>query len=135
MNNPYSTNRPYATRREPGLVLLFSILSLGIYYWCWIYAASDELNHYDGEPDTSPGLEVLFSILTCHIYSIYWDYKTAKKIARLQAKAGLPVTDNAILFLVLNFIGLGVVPALISQGHMNEIFPRLDEQRQGERYV
>jgi hypothetical protein len=96
-------------RREPGIVLLLHIITCGIYYLWWIYATSEEMNAFDCDPDTSPGLEVLFSIITCGLYTIYWDYKTAKKISRMQSKVGFPPGDNAVLYMVLNFIGLGLV--------------------------
>jgi hypothetical protein len=79
---------------------------------------------FDGEPDTSPSMELLFSIISCGLYTIYWDYKVAQKIARLQMKVGLPPTDNSTLYLVLNFIGLGLIPSMIEQGHLNDIWYR-----------
>jgi hypothetical protein len=109
-------------RREPGLVLLFSILTGGIYYLYYIYKVSEETQTFLNEPDTSPMLEVVLSICTCGLYTIYWDYKMAKKIAQMQQTVGLPVTDNSTLYLILNFVGLGIVNSLIEQGHLNEVW-------------
>ncbi len=111
-------------RREPGVVLLLHIVTFGIYYLWWIYRTSEEMMAFDQEPDTSPALELLFSIISCGIYTVYWDYKTAQKIARMQAKVGIRPTDNSILYLVLNCIGLGLIPSMIEQGHLNEIWNR-----------
>jgi uncharacterized protein DUF4234 len=66
MNNVYSTSQPrVGVRREPGIVLFLHIITFGIYYLWWIYAVSEEMLAFDGQPDTSPSLEVLFSIITC----------------------------------------------------------------------
>jgi hypothetical protein len=128
MNNFYSPNTPaIGERREPGVVLLLHIITCGIYYLLWIYKTSEEMLAFDLEPDTSPGLEVLFSIISCGLYTIYWDYKTAEKIGKLQRKVGMPATDNRILFLVLNFVGLGLVPSMIEQGDLNNIWNRAQQ--------
>jgi hypothetical protein len=116
-------------RREPAIVLLLSIVTCGIYYFYWLYCVSGEIQEFLQEPDTSPGLEVLLSILTMGLYVIYWDYKTGQKIARMQGRVGLPVTDNAILYLVLNLVGFGFVNALIEQGHLNEVWNAAQQQR------
>lgn len=120
--------RQLGERREPGIVLLLTIVTCGIYYFIYLYKASEEIEAFTGEVDTSPTLEVVLSILTCGLYTIYWDYKTAKKIARMQQQVGLPSNDNAILYLVLNLLGVGFVNALIQQGHLNSIWDAASRQ-------
>jgi hypothetical protein len=51
------------------------------------------------------------------LYIFYWDYKQAKKIMRMQMMVGLPPADNAVLYIVLNLLGLGFINAMIEQGH------------------
>lgn len=109
-------------RRDPAMVLLLTIVTCGIYYFFWLYSVSQEIQDFLEEPDTSPGLEVLLCFVTCGLYIFYWDYKTAQKIARMQQMTGLRITDNAILYLVLNLVGIGFVNALIQQGHLNEVW-------------
>ena len=109
-------------RREPGLVLLLGILTCHLYYLYWIHQTSRELLEFDGMPDTSPGMEVLLSILTCGLYTIFWDFKTAQKIARIQAKVGLPPTDNSLLYLALNLVALGLIPSMVMQWGLNDIW-------------
>ena len=113
---------PKGHQRDPAVVLLLSFVTCGIYYLYWIYMVSDETRNYIGEPDTDPGVEVILSLVTCFMYTYYWDYKMGRKLAAMQAMAGVPVTDNAILYLVLNFFQLGFLPMLIQQGHLNEIW-------------
>jgi hypothetical protein len=115
--------RRLGTRREPGLVLLFGILTFGIYYLWWIHEVSRETQEYLGEPDTTPTLEVVLTVVTCGIYIYFWDWKMAEKIHRMQQMAGVPnPTNNNILYLVLNLFGLGIVNSMIEQGHLNEIW-------------
>jgi hypothetical protein len=40
---------------------------------------------------------------------------------------GQPQNDNAILYLVLNFVGLGLVPSMIEQGDLNNIWYRAEQ--------
>ena len=116
------------TRREPGLVLLFSLLTCGIYYYWWVYAVSAEIQDFLGEYDTPPWLELVLAALTCGLYLFYWDWKIAEKIARMQQQVGLPVTNNAVLYLVLNLLGagpvygLGLLVPLIQQMHLNDVW-------------
>lgn len=131
MNPLNSPNDPYPRRlgeyREPWLVLLLHVVTCSIYYWWWIYAASKEMREFDDVPDTDPGTEVLLSIITCGIYTIYWDFKTAKKIARLQSRVGLPQSDNSILYVILNLLGLGLIPSMIEQKDLNDIWHRAQQ--------
>jgi hypothetical protein len=126
---PYSSpgfGRPaypqYRENREPGLVLIFSILSCGLYYFYWLYKASDESQSFLGEPDTAPGVEVLLSLITCGIYILFWDYKFAKKMIRMQEAVGVRVVDNTVLYLALDILGLGIITPLIEQAHLNEVW-------------
>ncbi len=115
-------------RRDPALVLVFILLTCGIYYLYFIYKVSEETQDYLGEPDTSPLVDVLLCVLTCGLWNIYWDYKTGKKIARMYEMAGLPVTDNAALYLILDLIGVGgfasvgIVNSLLQQDSLNRFW-------------
>lgn len=115
-------------RRDPALVLVFILLTCGIYYLYFIYKVSEETQEYLGEPDTAPLMDVLLSVLTCGLWNIYWDYKTGKKIARMCEAAGLPVTDNAVLYLILDLLGVGgfasvgIINPLLQQDSLNRIW-------------
>ena len=111
-------------RREPGLVLILSLLTCGIYYLWWIAEVSKETQEFLNEPDTSPTMEVVLTLVTCGIYNIYWDYKMGKKIARMQGAVGMTPTDNSVLYLVLDLLGVGVVNGLMEQGALNDVWYR-----------
>ena len=116
------------TPRSPGLTLLLILLTCGIYYLYFIYVTSQETQDFLEEPDTSPGLEVLLCLLTCGLYNIYWDYKMGKRIAEMCVRVGLPPTDNAVLYLVLDLVGvggfasLGLLNPVLQQESLNRIW-------------
>lgn len=123
--------------RSPGLTLLLILLTCGIYYLYFIYVASQETQDFLEEPDTSPGLEVLLCLLTCGLYNIYWDYKMGKRIAEMCVRVGLSPTDNAVLYLVLDLVGvggfasLGLLNPVLQQEGLNRIW-RAAENRAGQ---
>lgn len=110
--------------REPGVMLLLSLVTCGIYYLVWIYQSSAEMLAFTDERDTDPSMEVVLSLLTCYLYTTYWDYKIGHKIARMQEMVGIPPVDNAVLYLILNLCGLGFLPLMMQQGHLNEIWAK-----------
>ena len=116
------------TPLSPGLTLLLILLTCGIYYLYFIYVTSQETQDFLEEVDTSPGLEVLLCVLTCGLYNIYWDYKMGKRIAEMCVRVGLPPTDNAVLYLVLDLIGaggfasLGLLNPVLQQESLNRVW-------------
>lgn len=113
-------------RVEPAIVLLLSIVTCGIYYLIWMYRVSSEVQEALGEPDTSPALDVLLTVISCYLYSIFWDWKVAQKIARIQENCGIKSENNGILYLILNFVGLGMVTPLFIQQNLNDIWRNWD---------
>ena len=116
------------TRRDPALTLLFILLTCGIYYLYFIYTVSREIAEFTGDRDTSPALELLLCVVTCGIYNVYWDYKTGKRMAEMCAEVGLPPTDNAVLYLILDLLGIGgfasvgIINAALQQDVLNKIW-------------
>jgi len=116
------------TPRDPALTLVLILLTCGIYYLYFIYVVSQETGDFLGEQEFSPGVEVLLSIVTCGIWNIYWDYRIGKRAAEMCGQVGLPVTDNATLYLVLDLVGvggfgsLGLVNPVLQQDTLNRIW-------------
>jgi len=110
--------------REPALVVIFGILSCGIYTFYWLYKVSEEVQTELGTlgQETSPGMELLFSIISCGLYSIYWIYKYSKLIFEAQQRVNIPGDDNAVLNLILCFVGLSFVSLAIIQSSLNKVW-------------
>jgi len=116
------------TPRDPALTLVLILLTCGIYYLYFIYVVSEETQEFLGERDTSPAVEVLLSVLTCGIYNVYWDYKIGKRVAEMCSRVGLPATDNSVLHLILDLVGvggfggLGLINPILQQDSLNRIW-------------
>ncbi len=113
--------RQKGEERHPAAVIIFSMITCGIYLLVWIYKFSKEMKNYLEKDDISPGLEVFLCIL-CFMYIIYWSYKYGQLLKEAQQAAGLPAEDNAVLFLVLALLGLPIVNAAIMQDAANKIW-------------
>lgn len=109
-------------KRSPGIVILLSIVTCGIYAWYWVYCVSKETKDFLGDDSINPGLEVLLSIITCGIYLLYWFYKYAKYQVDMCRRAAIAETDNSILCLILSILGLGIVSMAIMQNQLNVIW-------------
>lgn len=109
-------------KRNPVLVLIFSILTCGIYYYYWIYQVSASLRPYNRNDSMAPGLELLLCII-CFPYVIYWYYKYGRIIFEAQKEIGMPYPeDNSILYLILSIFGLGIVGTCIMQASLNKMW-------------
>lgn len=109
-------------KRNPVLVLVFSILTCGLYYLYWIYQVSDSLRPFNNNDSMTPGLELLLSIV-CFPYIFYWNYKYGRIIYEAQTEVGMPYPeDNSILYLVLSVLSLGIVGACIMQASINKLW-------------
>jgi hypothetical protein len=108
------------TTRSPAEVIIFSIITCGIYHLYWIYKSAEEMKNYLNTTN-SPGTELVLCIF-CFPYQYYWFYKQGKNLAEASKRAGLPSEDNSILYLVLVILGLGIVNAAIMQSNANKIW-------------
>lgn len=84
--------------REPGLVLLWTIVTLGVYNWVWYYKVNRELRDYgrahnDAElGSTRPGLSLLAVTLGALILVppfVSW-WRCTRRAQRAQEIAGMP---------------------------------------------
>lgn len=109
-------------KRSVAGLFFFSILTLGIYWFYWIYVTSKETQNYLEKKTTSPGVELLLCIITCGLYWLYWIYKYSKIAVECQQKAGLPIEDNAVVNLILSIFGFGIISAMILQATLNKVW-------------
>lgn len=112
--------------RSVPLVVIFSIISCGIYFYYWVYMTSDELKRFTGNESINPTTDLLLCIFTCGIYTIYWFYKYSKIVYEAQVAAGLPnPSDNTVLNTVLA-IFLLVASVAILQSSLNELWGHVE---------
>ena len=116
------------TLRDPALTLLFIFLTCGLYYLYYIYVVSQETQEFLEVQEISPGVEVLLSVVTCGFWNIYWDYRMGKRMSEMCARAGLPPSDNSVLYLVLDLVGFGgfgsfgIINPILQQDMLNRVW-------------
>ena len=120
INNNYNTNPGIKLpERNIAVCIILSILTCGIYGIYWFICITDEINAVSNEGGTSGGMAFLFTILTCGIYGIYWAYRNGQKLTTAGRLYNKPISDNAVLYLILQFIGLGLINYCLMQNDLN----------------
>jgi Domain of unknown function (DUF4234) len=119
--------------RNPWLVFLWAIVTLGIYYLVWYYKVNRELRDYGratGTPELgdSPLTSLLaitlgWLIVIPPFVSVY---RTFGRIATAQHVAGVGREANPVLGLVLFFVALIFLPVELpyAQIELNEVWRR-----------
>src|SRR3712207_2704502 len=109
-------------KREPMMVVLFTILTCGIYGWFWLYTTITEIKNALGREDINPAMELVLSIVTCGLYMVYIFYKYPQMMLEMQDRAGRPRNDISMTTLLLAVFGLGIVSIAIMQSELNNIW-------------
>ena len=110
------------TYRSPILVLLLCFVTCGLYYFYYMYAVTDEVNRYTGRNEQSPMGDIFLTILTCGAWDIYWDYRIGKRTADMCRSAGITPIDNAVLYVVLDVVGVGLLNVYFQQDLLNKVW-------------
>ena len=130
-------NAPILTRREPILVLLFSIFSLGFYLPFWYHGVYQDLVRLDGRTPTGRGywLDFLLVIFTFAIYGIWVDYRISLQISEFEERNGLgPVQDTSVIAVILDVASYftafftNFVTSAIQQDQLNRLADKIDER-------
>ena len=109
-------------KREIVTALILSIVTCGIYGIIWFVKLTDDTNVVSGDPNaTSGGMAFLLTLITCGIYGYYWAYKRGEILDNYNVSRGLPKSSNAVLYLVLQLFGLGIVAYCLMQSELNKI--------------
>lgn len=95
--------------RNIAVAIILSIITLGLYDIYWFICLTNDSNEMsDTDKTASGGVAFILSFITFGIYWFYWCYKLGKKVG-----------DSAVLYLLLNFIGLGWVDYILAQSKIN----------------
>lgn len=111
------------TQRNVAVSILLTILTCGIYGIFWFISLTDDVKHASDD-DTMPsgGTAFLFTLITCGIYSIYWAYRMGKGVMQARENAGFKtVSDNSVLYLILQIFGFGIINYALIQNELNMI--------------
>ena len=95
-------------RRNPVLVIIFTIITFGIYSIYWFVKTKDEINSLGAEIPTA-------WLLIIPIANLYFQYKYADGFSEFVKK-----DDNAIMWFLLLFL-VGPVAMIIFQIELNKL--------------
>ncbi len=107
-------------KRSVGLVILFSLLTCGIYVVYWYYVTAQDLNREETEqaPLMNFILAWLLGIVTCGIYLLIWEYNFYKKIDKLTGD------ENALVNFLLALFFTPIAGMGIAQNSINGYLDR-----------
>ena len=106
-------------RRDIAVCIILSIVTCGIYTIYWWIKVTDEMNDLSAASNssytTSGALSFILTLVTCGIYGFYWAFKMGEKLDSIGEGS-----NNAILFLILQLFGLGIVSMALMQSTLNK---------------
>jgi hypothetical protein len=108
-------------QRSVGLSLVLTLITCGIYGIYWFIVLTNDVGRLSGDTSFTGGKHFLLILVTCGIWSFVWSYQLGKNIAEAQERHGVRVTDNSILYLILNIFGLGIVNYALAQSEVNKL--------------
>jgi hypothetical protein len=111
--------------RNPFLVFVWSLLTLGIYYLVWYYKINRELRDAGGI-DVSPGVALIAISLGWLIIVppfVSW-YRTFLRIAEAQRASGVTSEANPVLGFILFVIAVFLLPVEVvyAQDELNKLW-------------
>lgn len=112
-------------KRNIGVCILLTIVTFGIYGIYWFISLTDDVVRLSNGKayNTSGGVAFLLSLVTCGIYGYYWAYQMGKSMYIVSKDNSEYASDNSILYLVLQIVGLGIVTYALIQNEINKQIP------------
>jgi hypothetical protein len=109
-------------KRDIGLVIVYTIITCGIYDLFLNYNQMMACNRLVGREEINFGKWLLFSIITCGIYTIYYQYCMGTVILEIQQRQGKVTFENLPLVSLLGSIfGGSLIIDLIHQNELNKL--------------
>lgn len=103
-------------KRSIGLCVVLSIITCGIYTIYWAVKMLKEAVQVKDMNDDGLA-EILLGIFICPVGF----FLAEKKLAEGCQAKGIPHEDRSVLYIILGFIGLGIVDFVLMQSDLNKI--------------
>src|SRR5689334_9798053 len=84
------------TQRNPVVIVLLSLVTLGLYPYYWLYATSEELRRESGRRDIVPLLDAFLAFITLGAWGVWAGYRNAKIAHELIEDGGEPHADHSL---------------------------------------
>ena len=112
----------YDNPKKYCICIILSIVTCGIYGIYWFICVTNDTNVVSGHASdgTSGGVAFILSVITCNIYGLYWAYKQGEKLDEAKTAHGIPSSNSGILYLILCFLGLGIIAWALMQSELNK---------------
>src|SRR5437660_142761 len=109
-------------KRGPIAVWLLGLVTIGIYGFVWYYKINDEARRYLDDDSIRPGIAVLalipgFILIVPPFISVY---RTGERIRRMEGRAGVELTVEPVLGLLLALVW-SLYP-IYYQSHLNRVW-------------
>jgi hypothetical protein len=105
---------------DPILVLIFGIISCGLYLIYWNIKVAEVLNAVAEKEVISQPVAIFAGC--CYPVNIYFFYLAGKDgLPKVYKRAGLPQKDDTVLLLILGFF-FPMVAAMIVQSDINKLY-------------
>ena len=120
-NQGYNGPMPNEFREEKNIAvcIILAIVTCSIYMWFWMYNMIKKIRMLAN--DTSDMVGEYLLLMLVPYYNIYWVYTRGKKISEEAARRGIQITDNSVLYLILNLLGLSIVSYAMMQNDLNKL--------------
>ncbi|MBQ0079042.1 MAG: DUF4234 domain-containing protein [Eubacterium sp.] len=131
-NNAFDTSKSVQAPegyRNVALVIIFTIITCGIYSWYWVYKVSELLNKGLNNGKSSGVQTVLFIFVP--FYSWYWYYTQTKNAFEYGMTKGVR-TDEGLAFvnIILCIVGF----AIVAMGLMQDMINKIVGENEGSAY-
>ena len=120
-NQGYNGPMPNEFREEKNIAvcIILAIVTCSIYMWFWMYNMIKKIRMLAN--DTSDMIGEYLLLMLVPYYNVYWVYTRGKKISEEAARRGIQITDNSVLYLILNLLGLQIVSYAMMQNDLNKL--------------
>ena len=88
--------------KSPGMVILLSLVTCGIYGMIWMWNHAKDINGITGREEISPGLAIA-SMFVPFIIILFWQ-KSDNALVEVSAQKGLSYNSNFMLWVILLFV-------------------------------
>ncbi|MBQ7364796.1 MAG: DUF4234 domain-containing protein [Clostridia bacterium] len=108
------------TQRSVVKVILFSIITCGIYMLYWMYVTAKELQTATGRSQFSPAIILVLAIFVAPVACVLLAMECNDRLNDIRAAKGMPPADNMVLWIVLGIL-LPIVQFALIQNEINQV--------------
>lgn len=106
-------------KRDIGICILLSIITLGIYgiYWMYLLVQNTRLI----QKDMNSCMGEMLCLVLIPFYSLFWWYTRGEKVKYEFAIHNYYSMSNGIVYLILSILGLNIISMAIMQSDFNSL--------------